>query len=421
MWFLFVLLKTEFYAIIKLPKKDVKFYLNGDKMEFNWKNIKKLLFVAFCIALIFFLVFNLGGTIGFIQTLIKIASPLIAAGCIAFVLNVLLVFLEEKPFSFMAKSKSRFVNKMRRPLCLTLTYLITLGAVVALVLFIIPQMAQTVLQLIEKLPAFFASARVWLEGVFEKYGIEASVPEIKVDWKTLASFVTQWFSGSADKLVGEAVTVTASVVGSVFDAFLSFALSIYILAQKEKIGTFVSGCLDAFLSEKTANRLRHIAKSANTAFSGFIGGQVVEAIILAVMCFVGMLILGMPHALTISILVCVMALIPIIGATVSAIVGFLLIVISDPVKAIIFVLFFIILQQLEGNLIYPRTLGRAVGIPGILVLAAVLLGGNIAGIFGSLVAVPTLALIYSLVKEEIQRRKECKKSKIKEQKIKTDC
>lgn len=382
-------------------------------MEFNSKNIKKILLVAFLIAVIFFLVFNLGGTIGFFGKLIQIASPIIAAGCIAFVLNVLLTFLEEKIFAFMDNSKCNFVKKMRRPLCLTLTYLITLGIIVALVLFILPQVAQTLLQVIEKLPAFFASARAWLMGIFEKYNIDVAIPELKVDWKTVASFVAKWLEGSPDKLVGNAVTVTASVLGSVFDAVLSVALSIYILAQKEKISAFAGNCLDAFASEKIAKNIRHILLSAKTSFSGFIGGQVVEAFILAGMCFVGMLCFGMPHALVISTLVCVMALIPIIGATVSAVVGFLLIAVTDPIKAIIFVIFFIILQQLEGNLIYPRTLGKAVGIPGILVLAAVLVGGNLAGIFGSLVAVPTLALIYSLTKEEILRRKTLKKKKVK--------
>ncbi len=385
-------------------------------MEFNSKNIKKILLVAFLIAVIFFLVFNLGGTIGFLGRIFQIASPIIAAGCIAFVLNVLLTFLEEKVFAFMDKSKSNLIKKLRRPLCVTLTYLITLGIVVALVLFILPLVAETLLQVVEKLPAFFASARTWLMGVFERYNIDVVIPELKVDWKTVASFIATWIEGSPDKLVGNAVTVTASVLGSVFDAVLSIALSIYILAQKEKISAFANNCLDAFTSEKTAKNIRHILLSAKASFSGFIGGQVVEAFILAGMCFVGMLCFGMPHALVISTLVCVMALIPIIGATVSAVVGFLLIAVTDPIKAIIFVIFFIILQQVEGNLIYPRTLGKAVGIPGILVLAAVLVGGNVAGIFGSLVAVPALALIYSLTKEEILKRKAFKNTK----KIKTD-
>lgn len=380
-------------------------------MEFNSKNVKKILLIAFFVAIIFFLIFNLSGTIGFLGKLISILSPVIAAGCIAFVLNVLLSYLEERVFAFMGNSKKRFVKKMLRPVCLTLTYVISLGIIVLFVLFILPLVIQTLLQLIEKLPAFFDSARQWILAFFESNNIDVAIPDFTVDWKTVASFLNSWLEGTPSKLVGSAVTVTASVVGSVFDVVLSLALSVYVLAQKEKISAFASNCLDAFTSEKTAKTVRHVVESAKTAFSGFIAGQVVEAFILAAMCFVGMLCFGFPHAIVISTVVCVTALIPVIGATISGIIGFLLIAVTDPIKGILFVVFILVLQQIEGNLIYPRTMGKAVGIPGILVLSAVLVGGNIAGIFGSLVAVPTLALVYALTKEEIEKRKAIKKDK----------
>ena len=382
-------------------------------MEFNSKNIKKILLVAFFVAVIFFLIFNLGGTVNFIGIVINILSPVIAAGCIAFVLNVLLAFLEERVFGFMDKSKRKFVNKMRRPLCLTLTYVISLGIIVSFVLFILPLVAQTLLQVIEKLPTFFASAREWALAIFERHNIDVNIPELKVDWKTVITFLTSWLDGTPSKLVGDAVNVTASVIGSVFDVVLSLALSVYILAQKEKISSFADSCLEAFTSEKTTKNIRHIVLSAKNAFSGFIAGQVVEAFILAGLCFVGMLCFGFPHAIVISTVVCIMALIPVIGATISGVVGFLLIAVTDPIKAILFVVFILVLQQIEGNLIYPRTMGKAVGIPGILVLSAVLVGGKIAGILGSLVAVPTLALIYALVKEEVVKRKSLKKQTAK--------
>ena len=379
-------------------------------MELNSKNIKKLLLLALGIAIIFCLVINISSVFGFLGNVFAVFSPVIAALCIAFVLNVLLTALETKVFAFMGKSKKKFVNKLRRPLCLVLTYLIALGLVSVLILVIIPDIIDTVTYLVDKLPAFVVESRNWIENLLDNFNIkQENIPDIKIDWVAIGNKVKDWLSGSSGKLVGDAVNMTTSVVGGVFDTVFSFVISVYILAQKERIGRFVRRMIGAFLPDKASGILYHISYTTQELFSRFIGGQLTEALILGTLCFIGMLIFRFPNALIISVLICVTSLVPIIGATRGVVVCFLLIIITDPLKAVFFVIFFLVLQQVEGNLIYPKVVGKAVGIPGILVVSAVLVGGNIGGILGTLIAVPTCAVIYTLLRELIDECHRIKK------------
>lgn len=382
-------------------------------MELNSKNFKRLLLLLFCGALFFTLLQNIGGTVHILKRLISFFSPVIAALCIAFVLNVLLCALESKVFAFMKKSKKNLVVKLQRPLCLVLTYLIALGIVVLLIWVIIPDIIDTVTQLAEKMPAIVLQARNKIEAMLDRFNLaQVNLPDIKIDWSKVADIIVDWLSGTSGKIFGDAVDITASVFSGVFDALFSFVISVYILAQKERISGFVKRMLDAFIPEKATKLIYHVSYRTYDSFSRFIGGQLTEALILGVLCFIGMLIFRFPNALIISVLICVTSLVPIVGATVGVIVGFLLIVISNPVKALLFVIFFLVLQQIEGNLIYPRVVGKAVGLPGVIVVSAVMVGGNIGGVLGSLVAVPTSAVLFVLLKEAIASAQAKKKREI---------
>ena len=379
-------------------------------MELNSKNIKKLLLLSLGIAIIFCAVTNISSVFSALGKIISVFSPVIAALCIAFVLNVLLTALETKVFGFMGKSRKKIVNKLKRPLCLVLTYLLAFGIIALLILVIIPDIIDTITYLVDKLPAFVVETRNWIENLLENFNIkQEDIPNIKIDWVAIGNSVKNWLSGSSGKLVGDAFSMTTSVVGGVFDTVFSIVISVYVLAQKEKIGRFVKRMIGAFLPDKASGILYHIAYSTQESFSRFIGGQFTEALILGTLCFIGMSIFGFPNALIISVLICVTSLVPIIGATVGVIVGFLLIVITNPLKAIFFVAFFLILQQIEGNLIYPRVVGKAVGLPGVIVVSAVMVGGNIGGVVGTLIAVPTCAVIYTLLKEVIDECHRIKK------------
>lgn len=371
-------------------------------MELNSKNIRKILLIIFFGALIFTAFQNLQSVISGIGKVINVFSPIIAALCIAFVLNIFLVAFETKVFRFWDKTKKPFVLKIKRPVCIILTYLLALGLVFLVIVVIIPDIIETITYLAEKMPAFVLDVKNWTENLLERFNIQQTLlPDIKINWKSAANTIIGWISGSTDKIVGSAVNITTSVFSGVFDTIFSLVISIYVLAQKEKIGSFVKRVLNAFLKPKTTGFIYHISSKTHELFSRFIGGQLMEALILGFLCFIGMTIFRLPNALIISVLIAVTALVPIVGPAVGAIIGFLLIVITDPLKAVFFVVFLLVLQQLEGNLIYPKVVGKAVGLPGVLVVSSVLLGSNIGGVLGALVAVPTVAVLYTLLREMI--------------------
>ena len=369
-------------------------------MELNSKNIKKIIFIILCGSVIFAAMQNFSSVTSFLGKIFSFFSPIIVALCIAFVLNVLLTILETKVFKFMKNSKKKIVNRLQRPLCLLLTYLITFGIIAVLILIIIPDIIDTVVYLFEKLPGFITEARGWLENLLLKFNISAdTLPDLKFDFTALANTFKDLISGYSGKIVGDAVNITSSVINGIFDTVFSIVISVYILAQKEKIGRFVNRFIDSFIPKKAAFVIRYVADKTYISFSKFISGQLTEAVILGVMCYIGMLIFRFPNAAIISVLICVTALVPIVGATIGVVIGFLLILITNPIKALLFVVFFIVLQQIEGNLIYPRVVGKAVGLPGVIVVSAVLVGGNINGVIGTLIAVPTCAVLYTLLKE----------------------
>ena len=373
-------------------------------MELNSKTIKKIIFIIICGAFIFTAFQNFGSVLEFIGKIFSVLSPAIAALCIAFVLNVPLSFFEKRVFSFMDKSQKRFIKKLKRPICLTITYLLALGLVSVLLLVIIPDIIDTITYLAERLPSFVIQTRDWIENLLHRFNISQDLPDIKINWVSAANAIKDWLSGSYQKIFGDAVNITTSVFAGMFDTIFSFVLSIYILAQKERIGNFTKRFINAFVAQKTTKIIYHVSAQAQESFSRFISGQFIESLILGILCFIFMTIFRLPNALIISVLVSVTSLVPIVGATVGVIIGFLLIVITSPLKAILFVIILLILQQFEGNVIYPKVVGKAVGLPGVIVVSAVLIGGNIGGVLGALIAVPTSAVLFTLTKEAIEAK-----------------
>lgn len=374
-------------------------------MDLNSKNFKKIVLLLFLGALFFTVLGNFNGVFGFCSKVVTVFSPVIAALCIAFVLNVLLTVLETKVFGFMGRSRKKIVVKLRRPLCLILTYLVALGAVSLLILVIIPDIIETVTYIAEKMPTIVLNVRNWIENLLNKFNIKnADIPDIKVNWSEAAKLITDWLSGSSKKIFGDAVNITTSVFTGIFDTIFSIVISGYILAQKEKIGRFVKRVIDALVPDKVSSVIYHVSARTYECFTRFIGGQLTESLILGTLCFIGMTIFAFPNALIISVLIGVTSLVPVVGAIIGAIIGFLLIVITNPLQAVFFLIFVLILQQVEGNLIYPKVVGKAVGLPGVIVVSAVLVGGNIGGVLGGLLAVPTSAVLFILTKEIVAFR-----------------
>lgn len=374
-------------------------------MELNSKTVKKILLIILFGSCIFTAAQNYDRLFSFVRHILGIFSPVITALCIAFVLNVLLTALETKVFKFMGNSKKSFVRGAKRPLCLALTYLLAFGLIVLLIAFIIPDIADTFIYLAERLPSFMSEARVWIEEILEKFNLSQNlIPNIKIDWTAMANGIKDFCLSYSQTIFGSAVNLTTSFASGVYNTVFSIMISAYILACKERIGRFTVRFIDAFAPKKAAKAVYHISSTTYEYFSKFIGGQLTESVILGTLFYIGMTIFRLPNAAVISIFICVTSLVPIVGATVGVIVGFLLILITSPIKAILFILFFVVIQQIEGSLIYPRVVGKSVGLPGVIVVCAVLVGGNIGGILGALTSVPVSAVLYALVKEAIEKR-----------------
>lgn len=371
-------------------------------MELNSRNIKKIIFIIFCGAVIFAVTQNATTVLRLISKVIGVFSPIITALCIAFVLNILLTALETKLFGFMDKSRKKIVKKAKRPLCLVLTYLIALGIVSLLILVIIPDIVETVTYLANKLPSFVTQFKGFISDLLLKFNFkDIKLPDLDINWSDVSKNIIALVSGSSGRIVDGAVNITSSVFSGVFDAVFSIVISVYILSQKEKIGNFAKRVVEAFFPKRVTGIIYHVCTQTNYSFSKFTGGQLLEALILGTLCFIGMSIFAFPNALIISVIITVTALVPIVGATIGMVIGFLLIVITSPVKALLFVVFLLVLQQIEGNLIYPKVVGKAVGLPGVIVVSAVLVGGNLGGVLGALIAVPTCAVIYTLLSEVV--------------------
>lgn len=391
-------------------------------MEFSKKNIKIILGIITFGIVLFTASQNLTAVAGFLSGILKILAPVIVGFCLAFILNIVMNFFEKKVFKGMGKSKKRTVRSLVRPLSLASTIIAMLGFIVLLLFIIIPQLEDTVALLVEKIPVYYQSFVSWIDGLIERFGLEISTemlhnPQIKIEDIMAMAEKVFTFEATGD-ILNTTVGVTSSVVSGVVNLALGFIIALYILAEKERIGNFTGKILEAVLPEKPYKHLCNICSVASNSFANFITGQFTDAFILAVLTFVGMLIFRFPSAAVVSVIIGISALIPVIGPIIGEVIGCLIIFMESPLKALLFLIFVLILQAIDNNFIYPKIVGKSVGLPGILVLVAVILGGNVGGILGVLLGVPTASAIYALVVDWLgNRNKDNKNTETKEETI----
>lgn len=369
-------------------------------MKIEWKSCFRLGVTVF----VTFLAIRYWGSLtGFLGTLLGAASSLILGCVIAYILNILMSFYEKHYFP---KIQNEAIEKSRRIICL-LGAMLTLVAVIALVIgLVLPELANCVRLLGAEIPLAIDEAVEWLEntGVLATIMTEESVAAITtIDWQKkvteLLSVLAAGVGGVAQVAVG-AVTATISVLAQ-FIIGLIFA--IYLLVGKETLGAQINRVMDHYMKPAWNKKIRYVVEVFDNSFHKFIVGQCIEAVVLGVLCILGMSILRLPYAMMIGTLIGFTALIPVAGAYIGAGVGAFMILTVSPIQALIFLLFVVILQQLEGNLIYPKVVGSSIGLPGIWVLAAVTIGGGIMGIPGMLLGVPTAAAVYQLIKNDMNK------------------
>ncbi len=364
-------------------------------MKITWQSCLR---VALTIALLLLGVYYWQGAVNLAQLLLSAAAPLAVGAVIAYVVNILMAFYERH---IAPKSRAKVWAKLRRPVCMLLAFATVVLAVYLIMALIIPQIVSAFQVLLSALPGAIKSLYAWLE---EKFSVSAwlqdfnlSLPTTEAEWRSLLEKVGGLLISGVGGVMNAAVTVTTSVVSSIITIFMALIFCVNILLSKEKLLSQFSRLMDKALGGKIMGYVNHVLHVVNDCFHSYIVGQCVEAIILGGLCALGMLLLSLPYAVMIGVLVGVLALIPIAGAYIAAAIGAIMIFSVSPVQAVIFLVFLVILQQIEGNLIYPHTVGSSLGLPGIWVLAAVLIGGGVMGIMGMIVVVPLTAAVYRLL------------------------
>ena len=374
-------------------------------MPWNRKQIRVLFALVAFGVLLFVGLQNLGTVWGFVQILIGLLMPFIIGLCIAFILSVPMRAVETHLFRPLDKKCGRIWRKIRRPLAATVTLLLALGVLAAAVFLIIPELRRSLWTLADSIPGFIARAQAWLTELAQKYPQwQDWINDLQLDWNAIAQKLLAFAQSGAVDLFNSTVSLATSIFSGVFNLFLGVIFAMYVLMQKETLARQITNVLRAHLPDAKTDRLLEIGRLSNRTFSRFLTGQCLEAVILGLMFFVTMCIFRFPYALMIAVLIAVLALIPIFGAIIGCVVGAFLIFVGDPMQAFWFVVMFLILQQIEGNFIYPKVVGTSVGLPSIWVLAAVTVGGGVMGIFGMLVAVPLSSVLYSLLRDSTNRR-----------------
>lgn len=386
-------------------------------MKLDKATVRKIEWLIFFGVLVVFCFFRFDLALAVIRGLIRLLTPFALGGAMAFVLNLPMSFLERKIFGSRRALKHPILQKIRRPVSILLAVLLILGVLAAASGLVLPQLAEAVKNAAASLETAVPRFRDWLNQMLAGYpDILESVNEFLgkgMDWSALAQDLMNFLkSGSAADWQG-AFSAATGFLSGLFNSFSTFIVAFvfccYILGSKEKLYRQSSRALHAFLPEKSGAGVSRVLHLCEEKFGKFITGQCMEACILVVLYWVPLAIGGFPYAPLISVMVALLSFIPIFGCYLSCAIGAVLILTTDPLKALIFVILFAVIQQIEGNLIYPRVVGGSIELPGMWVLAAVSVGGSLFGILGMLVFIPLTSVVYTLVREEVNKRTERKK------------
>ena len=380
-----------------------------DLSKISIKKIRELIvFTAFLVVALW----KFDVVLGVLKTIWDIIFPFVLGGAIAFLTNVPMSFLEKKIFENV-KKKNKIVRKLKRPISLILTIVLVVG-VIALVMFgVIPQLTRTMGTLVTSINDFIPQMQSWIGEFFHNnQEIMNLVDQIEFDPDQAIKWGISLLGNGAGNMMNTTMSAVGSIVSGVATFFIAFSFACYILFQKEKLHIQIRKVFFAFLPRQKADTFLKVCSLTYRTFANFLAGQCLEAVILGSMFVVTLSILRMPYALLIGILIAFTALIPIFGAFIGCAVGSFLIFMVNPQQAILFVIVFLVLQQIEGNLIYPHVVGESVGLPSIWVLAAVTIGGNLMGIVGMLVFIPLLSVLYTIFREFVYLR--LKKQNIKQ-------
>lgn len=370
-----------------------------EKNDFlNKTQMKKILLLCFLVILMFVVIENFGVVLSVLGKLFDVVFPFILGACIAFVFNVPMKKIENTLF----KNKPNFKGK--RAISYLLSLILIFGILVIAMFVIIPELIDTVKEIAKQAPIAVKTAQAYVFSLTEKWPeLKAITNNINFDYEKLIQKLGVLLTG-ASGFFSSTVGIVTSIVSGFATFIIAFAFSVYLLVRKEDFSLQFKKVLYAFLPERAVTQLLKIADLSNITFSNFLTGQCLEACILGAMFFVSMSIFRMPYALLISVLIAITALIPIFGAFIGCAVGVILILFISPKQALIFLIMFLVLQQIEGNLIYPHVVGGSVGLPSIWVLVAITIGGDLMGIAGMIIFIPLCSVLYALFRDYVYKK-----------------
>lgn len=350
-------------------------------------------------ALALFAVLNFDFVAGALSQLWTILYPLLVGAALAYVFNVVMVKLERIWFPHSTK---KWIIKTRRGICLVLTLLMIAALLTFLIVLILPELSKAIAVMTQSIPTYFAQLQDWLIANKDKIpSVLQSIGEMEINWSDTFDKLVSFATSGVGSLLDTTFTLVSTVALETVNIVMAIIFAVYAVASKEKLHLQFQKILKAFCKPRRVEQINRVFSVANQTFSSYIVGKCLDALALGVLCAVGMLIFRFPYTAMISSLVGVTALIPIVGAYIGAIVGAFMIFTVDPISAVWFLIFLIVLQQLEGNLIYPKLMSSSIGLPAMWVLAAVMVGGGVAGIAGMLLGVPVAATIYKLLGRKV--------------------
>lgn len=366
-------------------------------MDYDKSKVKTYIIVSTYTIVLAVLLWNYKSLFNTIGTILGLFTPFAIAIGIAFVLNIPMKFIENNILYKLDTAKFKYAKKLKRPLAIILTLLFIILLLTAFILFVIPQLVDSISTLTNTVPEYLKTFESMITEKIGSFDFLNNIwNNILAAWKDIFSVAGKFFGGA----LGQIVDITVSITSSVLNFFIALVFSIYMLASKETLIIHVKKLMYAFGKKEHCDKLIYIGTISNKIFSGFIAGQCTEAVIIGTLCFIGMSIFDMNYALLISVLVGVTSLIPVFGAFIGTVPSAFLILLIDPIEAFWFIVFILVLQRIEGDLIYPKVVGSSVGLPGIWVMLAIIVGGSLFGVLGMLLGLPAFGVIYQLLREK---------------------
>lgn len=361
------------------------------------------IFGVICASILFYaLVMHLDVVLKVFGVLLTVLAPFMLGLAIAFIINIPLRFFEKKVFRKLAKKK--VWKKIKRPVCLLLSWLLVLTVFVLIFSLILPQLITTIEKFFVDLPGYMDRLDQVVSDLIERYNLPINKDSVKIDWSTISSMAIDFLHKDASSVTNITIDILTGFTRGMLNLLVGFFFSIYVLASKESLGKLCKSILYSHFKKETAKKILSFFTLSGKAFSGFLAGQCTEAVLIGVLCFIGMKIFRFPHAILASCIIAVTALVPIFGAIIGALLSAFLILLVSPMKALFFLIYILVLQQIESNVVYPKIMGKHVGLPGIWVLLAVTIGGNLGGVAGMIISVPICSIFFTMYEKWLNKR-----------------